>query len=82
MGPCKSKIKKNNLKPCDTLAISFLILDLKDGKSIDDCYLITKDKLKVSKKKFKNICEKNLVPNKDKPFSNNELIKIHNKIFI
>ena len=45
MGPCKSKIKKQNTKVYDTLAISFLILDFKDGKSIDECYLIIKNNI-------------------------------------
>ena len=82
MGPCKSKIKKQNKNVYDTLAISFLILDFKDGKSIDECYLIIKDKSKISKNKFKKICNRDVIPNKEKSFSNDELIRIHNKIFI
>ena len=54
MGPCKSKIK--NEKSCDTLQICFLILDLKGGKSIDECYTINESKCKIGKNKFKDIC--------------------------
>ena len=82
MGPCKSKAKKCNYKIYDTLAISFLILDIKDDKSIDECYENIKNNKKINKKKFKNICEKNIIPYKDKLFSQEELIDLHDKIFI
>jgi hypothetical protein len=80
MGPCKSKIK--NEKSCDTLQICFLILDLKGGKSIDECYTINESKCKIGKNKFKDICQKYITQNKEKVFTNDELVKIHSKIFL
>ena len=84
MGLCNlyKSSQKCNTKVYNTLEISFLILDLKDGKTIDECYLIIKDKSKISKNNFKKVCKKYIIPNKEKSFSNDELIKIHNKIFI